>query len=309
MVWLSRYWDLFTTFYSWYNSAIKIFYINSAIFICCAIRRLSPTNATYRIDQDVFSKWKHAVAPAAAIAFVVHLLFGSGLEEFDLMELSWTFSIVMEPLALIPQAIMYRRYRQIESLTGGTFLLMMGTYRLFYVLNWIWRAHNEPHYRHHYFVYACGCCEVLIAFGGLFCWIPGDEGQTSAPLGPQMKQFCHATYMIWIFLTIMVGVFHFLPEDGPVSQDSVTGIVAAVLVFLPCACADYFLYSKYCAKSDAATRDDEDPQPTAVLSAPLLPSSEAGHNEMPKDASDGPYEAPAENLQEDENHGDGLVVV
>jgi len=124
------------------------------------------------------------------------------------MEILWNFSVFMEPVALIPQAYMYRRYRTVENLTGGTFLSMMGGYRGLYVLNWIYRAHTEPYYRHHYVVYVCGIFQVLVAWGSVV--MPSSEGSSSAPLVPQVIQLCRDCHLGWWFflgftLTVCVG--------------------------------------------------------------------------------------------------------
>ena len=38
----------------------------------------------------------------------------------------------------------------------------MGLYRALYICNWIYRAHTEPWYRHHYLVYVCGVLQTLL---------------------------------------------------------------------------------------------------------------------------------------------------
>ena len=104
MVFVTRYLDLFTTFYSLYNSCMKVLYIATTAAIIYMIRFSEPICSTYDKAQDTFLHWKFAVAPCAAIAFITHLI-GSGISRFDLLELLWTFSIYLESIAILPQLI------------------------------------------------------------------------------------------------------------------------------------------------------------------------------------------------------------
>jgi ER lumen protein retaining receptor len=80
-----------------------------------------------------------------------------------LMELLWTFSICLEPLAILPQLFLVFQYRDIQSVTWiYEYILFKGAYRALYIVNWIYRAHTEPHYRHHYLVYTCGVLQTLV---------------------------------------------------------------------------------------------------------------------------------------------------
>lgn len=159
LVFVTRYLDLFTTFYSLYNSCMKVLYIATTASIVYAIRLQEPICSTYDKGQDTFLHWKFAVAPCAVIATLTHLI-GSSFE-IDVLELLWTFSIYLESIAILPQLIVLQRYREVENLTGN-YIFFMGAYRFLYILNWIYRAHTEPHYRHHWVVYFCGVLQTLL---------------------------------------------------------------------------------------------------------------------------------------------------
>ena len=51
--------------------------------------------------------------------------------------------------------------RVVENLTGN-YVFFMGMYRALYGVNWVYRAHYQPGYRHHYFVYICGAVQTLL---------------------------------------------------------------------------------------------------------------------------------------------------
>lgn len=160
LVFLMRYLDLFTTFYSIYNSVMKVLYIGATASIVYTIKFQEPIKSTYDKAQDTFLHWRFAALPCLLVALITHLL-GTGMQNFDVMELLWTFSIYLEAIAILPQLIVLQRYREVENLTGN-YIFFMGAYRFLYILNWIYRAHTEPHYKHHWVVYFCGVLQTLL---------------------------------------------------------------------------------------------------------------------------------------------------
>jgi len=162
LVFVTRYTDLLTTYYSLYNSVMKVLYIASTSSIVFAIRFQEPICSTYDKAQDTFRHWEFAALPCLAVAIVSHFIGGSGLSSFmDVQELLWTFSIFLEAVAILPQLIVLQRFREVENLTGN-YIFFMGAYRFLYILNWVYRAFYEPGYRHHYVVYFCGILQTLL---------------------------------------------------------------------------------------------------------------------------------------------------
>lgn len=164
LVFLTRYTDLFTTYYSLYNSCMKIAYILSTASIVYMIRLSDPICTTYDKAQDTFRHWAFAVGPCAVLATLTHFISGegSGYSLFvNIQELLWTFSIYLESIAILPQLILLQRYREVENLTGN-YIFFMGSYRALYILNWIYRTYYEPGYRHHYVAYFCGVLQTLL---------------------------------------------------------------------------------------------------------------------------------------------------
>jgi len=189
LVFLSRYTDLLTTFYGIYNSVMKSLYIVSTAGIVWTIRRKEPICSTYDASQDTFRHWKCIVLPCLVLAVLTHVISEERIWELHLLpqELLWVFSIYLEAVAILPQLDLLRRYRSVENLTAN-YVFFRGVYRGFYILNWIYRAHYEPGYRHHYVVYACGCMQVLLYVDFFYHWFLsrregrelryGDEGDT-----------------------------------------------------------------------------------------------------------------------------------
>ena len=160
LVFVTRYLDLFTTFYSIYNSVMKVLYIASTASIIYTIRFQEPIKSTYDKAQDTFLHWRFAVAPCAVVALITHMI-GSGAKGFDVLELLWTFSIYLEAISILPQLIVLQRYGEVENLTGN-YVFFMGAYRFLYILNWIYRAHTEKGYQHHWIVYLCGVLQTML---------------------------------------------------------------------------------------------------------------------------------------------------
>ena len=159
LVFSTRYLDLFTTFYSLYNSVAKVYYLTATatILVMC---KTDPIKSVYNAEHDYFPHWKFAVLPCSLLALTTHIV-GSGIERFDILELAWTLSIYLESIAILPQLLVLRKYRLVENLTGK-FMLLLGSYRFFYILNWIYRSHKEPMYQHHFLVYTCGVIQTLL---------------------------------------------------------------------------------------------------------------------------------------------------
>lgn len=139
---------------------LKIIYIAATAGIIYTIKYMEPIKSLYNYNQDSFEHWKYCVAPAAGLAILVHL-WGSGWYGFSTMELLWTFSIILESVAILPQLLVLRKYRLVENLTGK-FIFFLGLYRFLYILNWIYRANTERHYRHHWVVYIAAVVQTLM---------------------------------------------------------------------------------------------------------------------------------------------------
>jgi ER lumen protein retaining receptor len=113
VVFVCRYLDLFTTYYSLYNSCMKILYIALTALTIYIMRYQAPIKSTYDPNQDTFYHLKYAVAPCLALAFITNLVQG-----FDLVELLWDFSIYLEALAIVPQLIVLQVSHCASSLSA-----------------------------------------------------------------------------------------------------------------------------------------------------------------------------------------------
>jgi ER lumen protein retaining receptor len=157
LVFVTRYLDLFTTFYSWYNSLMKVLYISVTAYIIYMVRKTEPFKKEYEADtRDGFLHLQYAVAPCVILALVTNLIQG-----FNVIEMLWTFSIYLEAIAIVPQLIVLQRWREVENLTGH-YVFLLGAYRALYILNWVYRSYYEPYYKHNWVVYGCGIVQTCL---------------------------------------------------------------------------------------------------------------------------------------------------
>lgn len=80
-VFITRYLDLFTTFYSPYNSIMKVSYILSTAYIIYMVKMQEPFKTNYETSHDSFLHWKFAVLPCVILAIIINVYEG-----FDIME-------------------------------------------------------------------------------------------------------------------------------------------------------------------------------------------------------------------------------
>lgn len=86
VVFITRYLDLFTTFYSLYNSVMKILYIASTAYIIWMVRKTEPFKTNFEKAHDSFLHWQFAVAPCIVLALVTNVIQG-----FNIMEVIMSF--------------------------------------------------------------------------------------------------------------------------------------------------------------------------------------------------------------------------
>lgn len=191
LVFVCRYLDLFTSYYGFYNTTLKVYFVATTAWAIWLMRRSSSSSSmetmAYDPEQDAVQHWRYVAAPVAILAL---LTSGSPLQGDDSypMKLLWTFSIQLEAVAMLPQLILVWRHRRVERL-AGFYILGMGLYRMFYILNWIYRAHTEPYYRHHYIVYICGVVQSLLYADFFFYAITKRE----RPLVAWRRRFANVT--------------------------------------------------------------------------------------------------------------------
>ncbi|KAK3676613.1 hypothetical protein LTR78_003387 [Recurvomyces mirabilis] len=133
----TRYLDLFWVrpWWSWWNTILKIFYIGSSAYIVWLMMRM------FARTREKEYGWKLAtwsLAACATTAPLVCLLF-RGWKNSSISEVLWTFSIELESVAVLPQLLLLRQ-TSVPTVLDSFYLVTLGSYRFFYIINWIVRG-------------------------------------------------------------------------------------------------------------------------------------------------------------------------
>ena len=83
IVFVTRYLDLFTTYFSLYNSLMKILYITATAYIVYMVKGTEPFKSTFDKAHDSFLHFRFAVAPCVVLAVVTNSVRGSYIMVFS----------------------------------------------------------------------------------------------------------------------------------------------------------------------------------------------------------------------------------
>ena len=153
VVFSTRYLDLFTSFVSLYNTVMKLFFLATSWHICYLMRNKSPWKATYDRENDSF-RVRYLIIPCAVLALVFH-----HQSLHAVMEVLWTFSEYLEAVAILPQIFLLEYTEKYDALTSH-YLFALGAYRVFYILNWIYRYYVFGHVK--WVSVIAGCIQSLL---------------------------------------------------------------------------------------------------------------------------------------------------
>lgn len=119
---------------------MKVFYITTTACIVVAVRFIKPWKDTYQAKFDYVPR-VYMILPALVLALIPGLH-----DRFTFLEITWSFSIYLEAFAAIPQLAMLRKCGEIEMYML-VYLMMLASYRMLYVANWLYRAHVVSLYK------------------------------------------------------------------------------------------------------------------------------------------------------------------
>ncbi|KAG7666057.1 erd2 [[Candida] subhashii] len=135
LVYVTRYLDLFTKFYSFYNSVLKVFFIASSIYTVYVMTY--KYQKTIKNDIDTFPV-KYLVGASAVAGLII-------THKYSIGEVVWSFSLWLEALAILPQLFILQRFGEAENITTH-YIFALGIYRALYIPNWIYRYFVEGHF-------------------------------------------------------------------------------------------------------------------------------------------------------------------
>ncbi|CAJ1339962.1 unnamed protein product [Effrenium voratum] len=135
IVFITRYLDLFDHTQSFYLVFFKLTYITTSIVVLVLFYQF---DSTYARRHDTCNMTVILVPCALAALLLTN--------DYSLMEVLWTFSEFIEGFAMVPQYIFCYRERVNKDLGTSLYVVMLGSYRVFYALNWIYKKINMPRY-------------------------------------------------------------------------------------------------------------------------------------------------------------------
>lgn len=134
-VFCCRYLDLLDHSQSTYLVVFKLTYIFTAIGILVAFQYMSQT---YQRVNDTCN-----ISVILIPCITASLLL---TDEYSGIEILWTFSEFVEGFAMVPQYIFCYREKGTRDIGAGLYVIALGSYRVFYALNWIYRKIKTPGY-------------------------------------------------------------------------------------------------------------------------------------------------------------------
>eukprot|EP00448_Togula_jolla_P018677 CAMPEP_0170590998 /NCGR_PEP_ID=MMETSP0224-20130122/12167_1 /TAXON_ID=285029 /ORGANISM="Togula jolla, Strain CCCM 725" /LENGTH=290 /DNA_ID=CAMNT_0010914829 /DNA_START=42 /DNA_END=914 /DNA_ORIENTATION=+ len=135
LVFITRYLDLFDHSQTAYLVFFKLTYIGTSILVLGLFMQF---DSTYERRNDTCNLGVILV-PCVIAAFVL-------TNEYSFMEILWTFSEFIEGFAMVPQYIFCYREHGTRDWGAGLYVISLGSYRVFYALNWIYKKYQMPHY-------------------------------------------------------------------------------------------------------------------------------------------------------------------
>jgi ER lumen protein retaining receptor len=110
VVFCCRYLDLFSMYYSFYNTCMKLVYIGLTFSFVMLMRFHPVISTTYEKSKDTFPMFRFALLPCLVL-LVVHGYYelrtdyGVDISVVWLRELLWSYSLYVEAIAMLPQLL------------------------------------------------------------------------------------------------------------------------------------------------------------------------------------------------------------
>jgi len=143
-VFLTRYLDLFwvSPAASYWNFILKNFYILSSLYIILLMMKMYARTREREMAWKLGAYLSMASTCLAPGLTAIPAVFAQ--KHFSFFDMLWTFSIILESVCVVPQLLLLRQ-TTVPTVIDSFYLLTLGSYRGFYILNWIVRAAQKEH--------------------------------------------------------------------------------------------------------------------------------------------------------------------
>lgn len=135
MVFITRYLDLLDHSQNLYLVFFKLTYISASIVTLVLFNQY---DGTYERRNDTVNL-PIIILPCATAAVLL-------TNDYSMLEVLWTFSEFIEAFAMVPQYVFCYRDRRGGDWGTTLYVTCIGTYRVFYALNWIYKKYEMPNY-------------------------------------------------------------------------------------------------------------------------------------------------------------------
>ena len=146
-----------------WNFVLKNFYIISSFYIVFLMMRIY---ARTREREKAWRLGAYCLGGSVILAPMITAIADGKRTGF--IEILWTFSIILESVCVIPQLLLLRQ-TTVPTVIDSFYLLTLGSYRAFYILNWIVRVTTPP--KHHFEWRAVLFGIIQTAFYVDFAWV------------------------------------------------------------------------------------------------------------------------------------------
>ena len=124
-----------------WNFVLKNFYIISSFYILFLMMRVY---ARTREREKAWRLGAYCLIGSVILAPVITIISEHTLRR-RFFKVLWSFSIVLESVCVVPQLLLLRQ-TTVPTVIDSFYLLTLGSYRAFYILNWIVRLAAEEHH-------------------------------------------------------------------------------------------------------------------------------------------------------------------
>ncbi|KAI9786017.1 MAG: hypothetical protein M1816_008169 [Peltula sp. TS41687] len=144
LVFITRYLDLFwePPWASYWNFVLKNFYIWTSLYIIAIMWRWYPRT---REKEKAWRLGAICLGVATVLGPAMSAIFER--KHIKLTKVLWSFSIILESVCVLPQLLLLRQ-TNVPTVIDSFYLLTLGSYRAFYIGNWIVRAADKDDHPH-----------------------------------------------------------------------------------------------------------------------------------------------------------------
>ncbi|KAJ5338118.1 Protein-ER retention receptor [Penicillium brevicompactum] len=122
-----------------WNVAFKIFYLTSSFYTIFLMMKVFPRT---RERERAWKLGLWSVAGSLVLAPVAISVLEREWPDDWFMEFCWAFSQILESVCVLPQLLLLRQ-TTVPTVIDSYYLLALGSYRAFYILNWIVRLFSS----------------------------------------------------------------------------------------------------------------------------------------------------------------------